>query len=138
MPPAPICAATSKGHIAHAGLEAVCYQIRAVLDGMSGGTKRMPHLVKVDGSMTRSRYFNRLQASVLDAPLFVSASDAMTPFGAALMAGLGAGRWPTLAELSLLPRAGERIEPVSSATHQAAYESWTKAVGLLIAGYGRN
>jgi len=125
--------ATSKGHIAHAGLEAVCYQIRAVLDGISGG-ETLP-MVKADGSMTRSAYFARLQASVLGAPLFVSASDAMTPFGSALMAGLGAGCWASLDELRKLPRAGEMVAPTAS--YESAYEEWSKAVGLLIARYGR-
>jgi sugar (pentulose or hexulose) kinase len=88
--------------------------------------------------MTRSHYFTRLQASVLGAPLFVSASDAMTPFGSALMAGLGAGRWQTLAELRQLPRAGERVEPASASDYQTSYEAWIRAVNALIAGYGRN
>ena len=131
-----LSAATTRGNIAHAGLEAVCYQIRAVLDGI-GGTEKLP-IVKADGSMTRSRYFTRLQASVLGAPLFVSASDAMTPFGAALMAGLGAGRWRSLAELSLLPRPGERVEPLASEASRATFKDWSKAVDALIAGYGRN
>jgi glycerol kinase len=133
-----LSAATTKGHIAHAGLEAVCYQIRAALDAMSGGGKGMLPVVRADGGMTRSPYFTRLQASVLDAPLFVSASDAMTPLGAALMAGLGAGRWSTLDELTQLPRAGQTVEPASATSYQTSYESWTKAVSLLIAGYGRN
>lgn len=125
--------ATDKGHIAHAGLEAVCYQIRAVLDRLSGG-ETLP-MVKADGSMTRSAYFTRLQASVLATPLFVSASDAMTPFGCALMAGLGSGCWASLDELRKIPRPGETVSPTTS--YQRAYEDWTKAVDLLIAGYGR-
>ncbi|MGE3874329.1 MAG: FGGY-family carbohydrate kinase, partial [Parvibaculaceae bacterium] len=133
-----LSAATTRGHIAHAGLEAVCYQIRAVLDGISGGGKEALPVVKADGSMTRSRYFTRLQASVLDAPLFVSTSDAMTPFGSALMAGLGAGCWRTLAELGRIPRAGETVESVSATAYQASYESWARAVKVLIAGYGRH
>jgi glycerol kinase len=132
-----LSAATSRGHIAHAGLDAVCHQIRAVLEGMSGESKDVLPIVKADGSMTRSRYFTRLQANVLGVPLFVSASDAMTPFGAALMAGLGAGRWRTLAELSQLPRAGETIEPADASAYQASYETWIKAVNALIAAYGR-
>ncbi|MFZ5678071.1 MAG: FGGY-family carbohydrate kinase [Pseudomonadota bacterium] len=125
--------ATDKGQIAHAGLEAVCFQIRAVLDRLSGGAP-LP-MVKTDGSMTRSAYFNRMQASVLGTPLFVSASDAMTPFGCALMAGLGAGRWASLDDLRKIPRPGETVSPSSS--YQRAYEDWTRAVDLLIEGYGR-
>lgn len=128
-----LSAATTRGHLAHAGLEAVCYQIRAVLDGIGRGS-----IVKADGSMTRSRYFTRLQASVLGAPLFVSASDAMTPFGVALMAGLGAGHWRALTELRRLTRPGERVEPGDVAAYQSSFEIWSKAVDLLIVGYGRN
>lgn len=133
-----LSAATTSGHIAHAGLEAVCYQIRAVLEGVGGAGKEPLPIVKVDGSMTRSRYFTRLQASVLGAPLSVSASDAMTPFGSALMAGLGAGCWNTLADLRKLPRAGERVEPAEASAYQASYETWIRAVKLLIEAYGRN
>jgi glycerol kinase len=125
---------TSQGHIAHAGLEAVCYQIRAVLDGIIG--KSRPPMVKVDGGMTRSRYFTAMQASVLGVPLAVSASDAMTPFGAALMAGLGSGCWTSLDELRRLPRASEIVAP-SSQSYQDSYAGWRKAVDLLVAGYGR-
>jgi glycerol kinase len=126
--------ASSKGHIAHAGLEAVCYQIRAVLDGFSS-TGKLP-VVKADGSMTRSKYFMAMQASVLGVPLSVSATDAMTPFGAALMAGLGAGCWSTLEELRRLPRGSEMVEP--SASYESSYQDWIKAVNLLVSGYGRN
>lgn len=125
--------ATDKGHIAHAGLEAVCFQIRAVLDRLSGG-ETLP-MVKADGSMTRSAYFTQMQASVLATSLFVSASDAMTPFGCALMAGLGSGCWTSLDDVRKIPRPGETVSP--SISYQRAYEDWTKAVDLLIAGYGR-
>ena len=55
-----LSAATTRGHIAHAGLEAVCYQIRAVLDRMGRGSTAPLPIVKADGSMTRSRYFTQL------------------------------------------------------------------------------
>jgi glycerol kinase len=125
--------ASTKGHIAHAGLEAVCYQIRAVLDSIIG-TGKFP-MVKADGSMTRSKYFTSMQASVLGVPLSVSAADAMTPFGAALMAGLGAGCWNSLEELRRLPRSSETVEP--SASYESPYQDWNKAVNLLVSGYGR-
>ena len=64
-----LSAATTRGHIAHAGLEAVCYQIRAVLEAISGQQQGGLSLVKADGGMTRSRYFMAMQASVLEAPL---------------------------------------------------------------------
>ena len=49
-------------------------------------------MVKADGGMTRSRYFTaNAGESCLGVPLSCRHSDAMTPFGAALMAGLGAG-----------------------------------------------
>lgn len=127
--------AAGQGHIAHAGLEAICYQIRAVLEGIVGGSKLA--LVKVDGGVTRSRYFTAMQASVLGVPLSVSATDSMTPFGAALMAGLGAGCWMSLDELRALPRASAIVEPDASKPYETSYGEWTKAVEFLIAAYGR-
>jgi len=127
--------ASSTGHIANAGLEAVCYQIRAVLEGIIGKDK--PALVKADGGMTRSRYFTAMQASTLGVPLAVSATEAMTPFGAALMAGLGTGCWTSLEELRRLPRDSEIVQPDPTVSYETSYAEWVKAIDFLIAAYGR-
>src|SRR6185312_11008760 len=90
---------TSVGNICHAGLEAICFQVRTLLESIAGSIGRNIALLRVDGGPTRSAYLMQLQADILQRPLAVTAFDSVTPYGAALMAGLGAGLWKDLAQL---------------------------------------
>jgi glycerol kinase len=131
--------ATSNGNIAHAGLEAVCYQIRAVLDVIrDAGRGELPE-IKVDGGMTRSAYFMQLQADVLQLPLHVSASNSVAAIGAALMAGLGTGVWGSLDDLRGIVRDAGTImpDPEAAVALDRSYAEWLAAVSMLTAQYGR-
>ena len=128
--------ATANGHIAHAGLEAVCYQLRAVIDLIERHRGKAIPLIRIDGGMTRSRYFTQLQANVLKRPLAVAASDSMTPLGAALMAGLGAGVWRGLDELRAItaPGASEvTCDEAATGALDQSYASWLALIDTLIA-----
>ncbi|MBN9216918.1 MAG: glycerol kinase [Mesorhizobium sp.] len=131
--------ATSTGHIAHAGLEAVCFQIRAISDSIAASSGLGMASLKVDGGMTRSACFLQLQADILGLPLRPSASGAATPFGAALMAGLGAGVWGSLDELSGLFQHGEAIAPRGQPKGRLDedYRDWRHFIDLLVAGEAR-
>src|SRR5262245_4453677 len=89
------------GHpqICRAGLEAVCYQTRAVLESMTKASGSASTLISVDGGMTRSDYIMALQAAVLKTPLRRASIAHVAPYGAALMAGIGAGLWKSPADI---------------------------------------
>jgi glycerol kinase len=89
--------------------------------------------------MTRSRYFLQLQADILQLPLSPAVSGSATPFGAALMAGLGAGNWNTIDDLRSVIGATGKIHPgkAAAATLDASYSAWRAAIDMLIAQYGR-
>jgi glycerol kinase len=128
--------ATGNGHIAHAGLEAVCFQLRAVIDLIERHRGKAIPLIKIDGGMTRSRYFTQLQANVLKRPLAVAASDSMTPLGAALMAGLGAGFWSGLDELRAITTRGASLvspDEGQANTLDQNYAAWRALIDTLIA-----
>ncbi len=131
--------ATTADNIAHAALEAVCYQIRAILEAIGTGSAQRSPLIRVDGGMTRSRYFMQLQADVLQLPLSPALSGSATPFGAALMAGLGAGNWSTIEDLRSVIGATGKIHPGKAAgvTLDTSYGAWRAAIDMLIAQYGR-
>jgi glycerol kinase len=127
--------ATSPGNIAQAGLEAVAFQIRAILDSLQSDHHTSLSTIKVDGGLTRSRYFLTLQASLLGQSLSPAQSDSVTPFGAALMAGLGAGLWPSIDSLrGFIPQAG-RIDPDPRYAQalEGRYREWRQAIDMLIA-----
>ncbi len=131
--------ATAVGHIAHAGLEAVCYQVRAVLDAMprEPGVALPP--IKVDGGMGRSSYFLQLQADILRTPLSRAGSASVAGVGAALMAGLGVGLWRSLDELRGLIPEGRMVLPQAEAAPclQQSYADWLSAIRMLTGEYGR-
>ncbi|MGH6881129.1 MAG: FGGY-family carbohydrate kinase, partial [Hypericibacter sp.] len=129
--------ATSRGHLCHAGLEALCYQIRAVLEGVHRSTGQAIGAVRVDGGPTRSDYLMQMQADILQQPLNVSAFDSMTPYGVALMAGLGAGLWRGVDELRPLVKPSKQIrpDPAARARWDAGYQEWLAASEALLTLY---
>lgn len=127
--------ATSVGQICHAGLEAIGFQVRAVLETIAGLGGPAPDLLRVDGGPTRSARLMRLQADILQRPLAVSAFDSVTPYGAALMAGLGAGLWTDTAELRRIMMAPAVVEPdvAVAGRWDEAYGRWRRAVDAVLA-----
>jgi len=121
--------ATSPGNLAEAGLEAIAFQIRAILDALRVEEKAA---IKVDGGLTRSKYFLELQASLLGRPLARAQVDSVTPFGAALMAGLGAGLWSSMDGLRMLIPQGNRIQAVPDQALEARYRHWQDAIRMMI------
>jgi glycerol kinase len=122
------------GHpeICRAGLEAVCYQTRAVLEAMAKASGKAATLVSVDGGMTRSDYIMAMQAAVLNTPLRRAAIAHVAPYGAALMAGIGAGVWKRPAEIMPLMDAGTPIDarPFAAEPWDERYAQWQAAVAL--------
>ncbi len=127
--------ATSTGHICHAGLESVCFQIRGVLDALAGSGGWQIQALRVDGGLSRSDYLMQLQADILQLPIVHSARESVTGYGAALMAGLGCGIWSGLEQLADLTRPCQTTEPdpVSAAGWDAAYRGWLSTIGTVLA-----
>jgi glycerol kinase len=123
--------ATSPGNLAQAGLEAIAFQIRAILDALEAGGKSRT-TIKVDGGLTRAKSFLGLQANLLARPLTRSQMDSVTPFGAATMAGLGAGVWSSLDELRGLIPQGNQIAPQSDRALQSRYHQWQDAIRMMM------
>jgi glycerol kinase len=125
---------TSVGNICHAGLEAICFQVRTLLESIATSAGRKIELLRVDGGPTRSAYLMQLQADILQRPLSVAAFDSVTPYGAALMAGLGAGLWKDLAQLraAMPPPQLVTPDPAGAAARDNAYRSWRATTDAIL------
>ena len=125
---------TSAGNICHAGLEAICFQVRTLLDSIARPTGRKVAQLRVDGGPTRSPYLMQLQADILQLPLAVSAFDSVTPYGAALMAGLGAGLWSNLDDLRAAMPTPTRVtpDPANAASWDSAYRAWRTTTDAIL------
>jgi len=127
--------ASTVGHIAHAGLEAVCHQVRAVLEPVRKALGESVPEIRIDGGLTRSAYFSQLQADALQLPLHRCGSGSVAALGAALMAGLGAGVWRSLEELKGMIPGTETIRPDPAAAPRLdeAYAEWLATIAMLSA-----
>ena len=116
---------TSANHICHAGLEAVCFQVRTLIESLARSGHRLD-ILRVDGGPTRSTYLMQMQADILRLPLAVAEFGSMTPYGAALMAGLGAGLWQDLRALQKAIGTASSVppDPARAAAWDDSYRRW--------------
>jgi glycerol kinase len=119
----------TKGHLARATLEAICYQTRDVLDAMVKDSGVQLAVLKVDGGATVNNTLMQLQADVLGVPVVRPVVSETTALGAAYAAGLATGFWKDLDDLRQNWKKDRQWDPEWSADRRdAAYAGWQKAV----------
>lgn len=120
---------SGKAHLVRAALESIAYQTRDVVESMAAATGLSLKGMRVDGGAAANRFLLQFQADVLgtsvERPRFLET----TALGAAYLAGLGAGVWRDLSELSRLWQLDEVFEPgIDESRRQALYGGWRRAV----------
>jgi glycerol kinase len=114
--------------IARAGLDAVCFQTRDLLEAMArdGGA---PKSLKVDGGMVRNDWFCQRVADLSGLPVERPKVIETTALGAAYLAGLAAGLFKDKDDIAARWALDRRFEPAMPATtRDALYDGWVKAV----------
>jgi glycerol kinase len=133
---------TGRAHLARAALEAMAYSTRDVLDAMRerGGSAVRTFgaaPLRVDGGATANDWLMQFQADVLDAPIERPMMLEMTAVGAAGLAGLAAGVWPSASAFAA-QREVARWEPggAGDGPHgiaAAGHQGWRRAVRTTLA-----
>lgn len=109
-------------HIARAALEAIAWRVADVLAAVRASAP--VDVLRVDGGLTRDPLLLQLQADASGVPVVPTAVDA-TAAGAAALAAVGAGLWPSTREIAERVPMGERVEPRRDAQwREAAHEEW--------------
>ena len=119
----------NKGHIARAVLEACAYQTRDIVEAMDKDSGvDLTHL-KVDGGMVYNDLLMQFQADTLAVPVIRPKVTETTCLGAAYAAGLAAGFWSDLEELSKHRNVDRTWEPaMKEIEREEGYKGWKKAV----------
>jgi glycerol kinase len=87
---------TTRAHLVRAGLEAMAYGSGELLETMlAAAALELPSL-RVDGGAAANDWLMQFQADLLGVPVERPGSIEVTAFGAAALAGLALGVWPTL------------------------------------------
>jgi glycerol kinase len=94
--------------VARAALESIAWRVADVVEAV--GEHAPVDVLRVDGGLTRDALLLRLQADAAGVPVERGAVDA-TAAGAAALAAVGAGLWPSTASIAERIPVGERVEP---------------------------
>src|SRR5689334_1374562 len=123
---------TGPAELAHATLEAVCYQTYDLREAMRADWpgEKAANVLRVDGGMTASDWTMQRLADLLDAPVDRPMIQETTALGAAYLAGLQAGVYPEPAKFADNWRLEHRFKPnMSKATRERKLAGDRKSVG---------
>src|SRR5262249_14822365 len=91
---------TTSGHIARAALESIAYQVADLLDAMAADSGVALTELRVDGGAATNNMLMQFQADLLGVPVVRPAVTETTALGAAYLAGLATGYWPSVGAIT--------------------------------------
>ncbi len=104
---------TGPAELAKAALESVCYQTKDLLDAMQADWPQMAQtILRVDGGMAASNWTMQALADILDTPIDRAAITETTALGAAYLAGMHMGFYPSISEFKQGWSLDQRFEPL--------------------------
>ncbi|MDE1149305.1 MAG: glycerol kinase GlpK [Azospirillaceae bacterium] len=116
-------------HIVRAALESVCYQTRDLMTAMAADSGCELTALRVDGGMVANDWLMQFLADQLDLTVERPLVTETTALGAAFLAGLAVGLFPSLDAISGLWREERRFEAAADpAARERLYDGWQRAV----------
>lgn len=126
---------TRKAHIARAALEAQGYQTRDLLSAMEADCGFAAPVIRADGGLVGNALVRQMIADLMQKPLDVPKVRECTAWGAACLAGVGAGVFKNLEETAARRVAAHHHEPIMAPQEaQRLYEGWQRAVARSMVG----
>ena len=120
-----------RAELVRATLEAACYQTRDLIEAMRADGAA-PASLRVDGGMVVNDWFAQCLADTLGLPVERPRFTETTVLGAAALAGLGIGFYPSLDALAGRWRRDALFEPRRDvAWREEAYAGWRDAVARM-------
>ena len=125
---------TKRAHIVRAAEESIAYQSADLIAAMERDVGSPIRSLRVDGGATRDSFLMQFQADVIGKPVLRPAVRETTALGAAYLAGLAVGFWPSREALTANRQPEEIFEPaVSEEKRTALLDGWHEAVGMAMA-----
>jgi len=120
---------TSRGHLARAVVESMTYQVRDAVDAMTAASGIALHEIRVDGGASAMDAMLQMQADQLGVTVRRPVDQETTALGAAYLAGLAEGVWPSLAAITDQWRLDAEFTPAADRTLADIFHGqWLRAV----------
>ena len=120
---------TTAGHIARAALESIAFQTMDIVEAMQKDSGILVSELKVDGGASGDNLLMQFQADLLGCEVIRPTVTETTALGAAYLAGLGAGIWKSIEDISGQWKAEKTFSRTCSGCDiEKAKENWKKAV----------
>jgi glycerol kinase len=120
---------TTRAHLARAALDGIAFQVADVLDVMKADSGVTLNELRVDGGAAANALLMQFQADILGVPVVRPKVIETTALGAAFLAGLAVGFWPSTADLKHAWEIDRRFEPHMTADESASRRArWAKAL----------
>lgn len=120
---------TTGAHLARATLEGIAYQVNDVIVAMERDAGKKITTLRVDGGASASNLLMQIQSDLIGTQVERPKNVETTALGAAMMAGLGAGVWKNVDELSQIRAVDRVFQPASTLKERRAkVKIWKKAV----------
>jgi glycerol kinase len=119
---------TTAAHIARAAIEGIAYQTNDVINAMildaGVGLKEL----RVDGGASTNDLLMQFQANVLGQTVIRPQTTETTALGAAYLAGLAVGFWPSIDEIKKQWSVDKKFEPDPNVDLHLSKRKWIEAV----------
>ena len=123
---------TNKGHIARAALEAIALRSRDIIIEMQKDAGVDFKSLKVDGGASNNDLLMQIQADLIDAEVIRPKVTETTALGAAFLAGLATGFWPSIDILKDLWEEDKRFESAASQETEKTISLWENRVSRIL------
>lgn len=124
---------TTRAHLVRAALEAMAFQVYELATAMAECCGKPLSALRVDGGASTNDFLMEFQAGLLGIPVERPRLIETTALGAVLLAGLGAGIWPSVEQLPELSSQFTRYQPqMDDATRERHLSGWREAVARVL------
>jgi glycerol kinase len=125
---------TGRAHLARAALEAMAFGTSEVLHAMEADSGVPTKELRVDGGAALNDFLMQFQADLLNVPVRRASLVETTALGAAGLAGLAAGVWPTPGDFLAAQGEARSFEPdMPGPERRALAAGWDRAVRAAVA-----
>ncbi len=120
-------------HIVRAALESVAYQTRDLMQALASDYKNPLRGLRVDGGMTANDWLLQFLADILNITVERPSCIESGALGVAYLAGLGAGIYASLDEVSVLWGSNKKfVARMHPEKRAVLYQGWQAAVGRVL------